>query len=389
MLLVFFLAVAYLAYGILEYRLHLRNVRAIPIRVHVNGTRGKSSVTRLIAAGLRAGGVRAVAKTTGSAARYIRADGSEEPVVRAGPPNIREQLGVVGRARRERARALVLECMAIRPDLQRLSEHWIVKSTVGVITNVRPDHLDVMGPTVDDVAAALAGTVPDRGVLFTAEHQRLAPIAEEARRRGTDLKEVLHEACDPAFAQGFRYVEHLENVALALAVCEHLGVSTDIALGGMRDVEPDPGALLYHRIRHAGKEIEFVSAFAANDRESTLAVWEAVDPGVDPERTVIVVASMRADRPHRAYEFGEIIANDIEADYFVLAGDLTHPVRNVATKLGLSPAKIVDLGGRPAEEVFEKILELTPARSIVVGVGNIGGTGTRILSMFRERSDEG
>ena len=86
MLLVFFLAVAYLAYGILEYRLHLRNVRAIPIRVHVNGTRGKSSVTRLIAAGLRAGGVRAVAKTTGSAARYIRADGSEEPVVRAGPP---------------------------------------------------------------------------------------------------------------------------------------------------------------------------------------------------------------------------------------------------------------------------------------------------------------
>ncbi len=389
MLLVFFLAVAYLAYGILEYRLHLRNVRAIPIRVHVNGTRGKSSVTRLIAAGLRAGGVRAVAKTTGSAARYIRADGSEEPVVRAGPPNIREQLGVVGRARRERARALVLECMAIRPDLQRLSEHWIVKSTVGVITNVRPDHLDVMGPTVDDVAVALAGTVPDRGVLFTAEHHRLAPIAEEARRRGTDLKEVLHEACDPAFAQGFRYVEHLENVALALAVCEHLGVSTDIALGGMRDVEPDPGALLYHRIRHAGKEIEFVSAFAANDRESTLAVWEAVDPGVDPERTVIVVASMRADRPHRAYEFGEIIANDIEADYFVLAGDLTHPVRNVATKLGLSPAKIVDLGGRPAEEVFEKILELTPARSIVVGVGNIGGTGTRILSMFRERSDEG
>jgi poly-gamma-glutamate synthase PgsB/CapB len=387
MLLVFFLAVAYLAYGILEYRLHIRNVRAIPIRVHVNGTRGKSSVTRLIAAGLRAGGVRTVAKTTGSAARYIDADGGEETVVRAGPPNIREQLRVVSRARRERAQALVLECMAIRPDLQLLSEHRIVKSTVGVITNVRPDHLDVMGPTVDDVACSLAGTVPDCGIVFTAEHERLAPIRREAERRATEIKEVLHEAYDPTFTQGFRYVEHLENVAVALEVCEHLGVNGEVALKGMRDVRPDPGALLYHRVREEGKEIEFVSAFAANDRESTMAVWAAIDPASDPDRAVIVVASMRADRPDRAYEFGEIIANDIEADSFVLAGDLTHLVRKVATKLGLSPSKIFDLGGKPAEHVFEKLVELTPSRSIVIGVGNIGGTGTRILSMFRERSD--
>ena len=43
-------------YWIYEYWRHQRNVNAIPIRIHVNGTRGKSSVTRLIAAGLRAGG---------------------------------------------------------------------------------------------------------------------------------------------------------------------------------------------------------------------------------------------------------------------------------------------------------------------------------------------
>ena len=43
-------------YGLAEYARHRRNLRGIPIRVQVNGTRGKSSVTRLIAAGLRAGG---------------------------------------------------------------------------------------------------------------------------------------------------------------------------------------------------------------------------------------------------------------------------------------------------------------------------------------------
>ncbi len=42
MLFVLILVLSYLGYGIVEHRLHLRNLRCVPIRVHVNGTRGKS-----------------------------------------------------------------------------------------------------------------------------------------------------------------------------------------------------------------------------------------------------------------------------------------------------------------------------------------------------------
>jgi poly-gamma-glutamate synthase PgsB/CapB len=387
MTLVFLLAVAFLIYGAVEYRMHLANLNAIPIRVHVNGTRGKSSVARLIAAGLRAGGVRTVAKTTGSAARYIHPDGAEEPVSRPGPPNIREQLGIVRRARGEGAKALVLECMAIRPDLQWLCEHRIVKATVGVITNARPDHLDVMGPTVDDVAVALAGTVPDGGVLFTSEHSRVNAFEKEATARGSEVREVLPEAADRTLTQGFRYVEHLENIALALAVCEQLGVSTDVAVKGMREAMPDPGALFIHRFSEGGKEIEFVSAFAANDRESTAAIWRALDPTSDPNRTVITIASMRADRPDRVFQFGEIIADDLPSDHYILTGGMTHPVRSIAVKRGVDAAKIHDLGGAGPEDVLRKVVELTDGRAIVVGVGNIGGSGAQILRLFRERSE--
>jgi len=387
MLPVFLLVAAYFAYGVAEYRAHLRNLRAVPIRIHVNGTRGKSSVTRLIAAGLRAGGVRTVAKTTGSAARYIRPDGSEEPIVRPGPANIREQLSVVSKARRDGARALVIECMALRPELQRLTEHRIVRSTIGVITNVRPDHLDVMGPTVDDVARALAGTVPRQGVLFTAEHHRLRPIAKVAEARHTKLHEVSDDASEPGIARGFRYVEHQENVALALAVCEHLGVPPGVALAGMREATPDPGALTIYRISERGRDIEFVNAFAANDRESTLAVWRAIDPWSVPGRTVIVVVAMRADRPDRAFEFGEIVANDISADLFILAGGLTRAARNVAIGLGLPEEKLLDLGACSADEILDKLVELTSERSIVIGIGNIGGVGGSLVSLFRGRSE--
>jgi poly-gamma-glutamate synthase PgsB/CapB len=387
MLLVFLLAAAFLIYGIVEYRIHVANLMAVPIRIHVNGTRGKSSVTRLIAAGLRAGGLRTVAKTTGSAARYIHPDGSEEPVSRPGPPNIREQLAVVRQARSERAQAIVLECMAIRPDLQWLCEHRIVRSTIGVITNARPDHLDEMGPTVEHVALSLAGTVPRDKILFTAEHDQIRPIAETARSRGTELREILPEAADANLAQGFRYVEHLENVAVALAVCEHLGVPTDVAVKGMRGATPDPGALFVYNLIEDEKEIQFVSAFAANDRDSTVAIWNALNPNSDPDRTVIVIASMRADRPDRVFQFGRIIADDLPADHYVLTGGMTHPVRSIAISRGLEPERIHDLGGRDAEDVLSKVIELSDRRAIVVGVGNIGGAGSKILSLFRERSE--
>ncbi len=49
LIILFFLLVI----GFIEARLHQNARSKIPIRVHVNGTRGKSSVTRLIAAGLR------------------------------------------------------------------------------------------------------------------------------------------------------------------------------------------------------------------------------------------------------------------------------------------------------------------------------------------------
>ena len=49
------LALVLIISGLLEFRAHQLVLSNIPVRIHVNGTRGKSSVTRLIAAGLRAG----------------------------------------------------------------------------------------------------------------------------------------------------------------------------------------------------------------------------------------------------------------------------------------------------------------------------------------------
>src|SRR5919201_561221 len=85
----------------LEWRRHRRNLARLEIRIHVNGTRGKSSVTRLIAAVLREHHIATVAKTTGTTARLILPDGREEATPRDGPPNVGELTRAVDRAVRE------------------------------------------------------------------------------------------------------------------------------------------------------------------------------------------------------------------------------------------------------------------------------------------------
>jgi gamma-polyglutamate synthase len=176
--------------GVLESRKHQANLKKIPIRIHVNGTRGKSSVTRLIAAGLNAGGIKTFAKTTGTVPRAITPEGEEFAVYRPGGANIIEQLRIVNFAARNGAHALVIECMALNPAYQALCELKLVKSTIGVITNARADHLDVMGPDEESVAKALLGTTPVNGTLFTCEEDYIELFRSVGKDRSSEVEIV-------------------------------------------------------------------------------------------------------------------------------------------------------------------------------------------------------
>jgi poly-gamma-glutamate synthase PgsB/CapB len=359
----------------------------VPVRVHVNGTRGKSSVTRLIAGGLRAGGRRTFAKTTGTMARIIWPDGTESDVYRVGHPNIIEQIRIVQRAVECGAEAMVLECMAVTPELQPIAELRLVQSTVGVITNARADHLDLMGPTVNDVARALSQTAPRNGHLFTAERERSAILEAAARERGSILHVTDERGVTSSELAGFSYVEHAENVSLALAVCGHLGVGRATALRGMWEAAPDPGVLRRHTVRSGEKELTFVNAFAANDPDSTLLIWKRLGlAGPQNGMQRIVLANCRDDRLQRSGQIADLIASRLRADHAVLAGLGTELVAFRAVQRGFPRERLSDLGGLDAEQVYERVLDLVDTTATVVGIGNIIGLGQEIALHFRNRA---
>ena len=72
-----FLILFLISIGLIEIYFHKKALKNLPIRIHVNGTRGKSSVTRLIAAGLRESGLNTYAKTTGTTPRIINNKGKD------------------------------------------------------------------------------------------------------------------------------------------------------------------------------------------------------------------------------------------------------------------------------------------------------------------------
>ncbi len=365
-----------------RYQSHLYRLRRIRHRIHVNGSRGKSSVTRLIGAVLRPQ-MPTVVKTTGTSARFIYPDGREIPVFRPGKPNIIEQLRVVRKAYQLGAEALVVECMAITPDYIRILEEKIIRSTVGVITNVREDHLDVMGPTMEHVAYHIALSLPYGGVAFTAEDKWFPILDEVARSRGTKLHRVSPDEVSDEEMRGFPYLEHRENVALALAVARHFGIEREEALRRMYRVNPDPGALREMVLNMKGKRVYFFNAMAANDVESTTRIWRMA-LSRHPGAHTVALLTLRKDRPQRTESFARVMGRDIVADLHILAGSMTGFVERAMLRRGVERERIIAMENPEAREVVDALVERTVDGSVVVAMGNIVGLGQEILDKLEE-----
>ena len=374
-----FLVFALCIAGILEYQFHLKSLSLIPLRIHVNGTRGKSSVTRLVAAGLREGGLRTFAKTTGTAPRVIDSEGKDRIIHRLRLPSIGEQVRLLRYFSVQKPDAVVIECMAVQPQYQWIAEHKMVKSHIGVITNVRPDHLDEMGPTEEDVAYSLCNTVPVNSVLITGEDQKPDILREVAKQNSTKFIKSDESSIQKKELDGFSYMEHPANIAVALDVCKQVGVNRSTALKGMHKVQPDAGALVAWNLDIDNKNVRFVNGMAANDPVSTLQIWNFISERfVTNEETTCIFFNSRDDRPVRTRQMIELTFEKIKPDYFFIRGDKVDKIIDTFGKTSLKTS--IDIIGleQPLEDVISSMKKL-PNKSLVYAIGNQVGAGQEIL----------
>ncbi|HEX38284.1 MAG TPA: poly-gamma-glutamate synthase PgsB [Candidatus Cloacimonetes bacterium] len=376
-----------LAFSALEYYKHQKYRKQIPMVIHVNGTRGKSSVTRLIAAGLREGGKKVIAKTTGSAPRLIFEDGNEIPIKRPQGPNIREQLSICKFAAKRGVDVLVLECMAVMPEYQWITEHKMVKSSIGVITNIRLDHVDVMGPGIKNCTYSICNTIPSRTKIFTSEKKLFPYMKKISTKNYSEIHMSDESIVKDNDLEGFSYLEHKDNIALSLNVCNACGVNKDIALRGMKAVTPDIGATKTYQIKVKNKDIYFAHSFAANDPESTEFVIKSLKTFHPNIGYTAFLLNTRADRMFRSKQLIEML-KDISYDALFLIGHETQTVYNYAQKQKLNMKNIHNLGWTTGEKIIDS-LEIIDEDILLIGIGNIGGNGRYIVEYFKEKSGTG
>jgi gamma-polyglutamate synthase len=369
--------VALLARWRAEYVAHRRRVDALQWRVHVNGIRGKSTVTRIIAGMMREAGMTTIAKSTGTFAAVINDAGVDEPIKRNGPATILEQIEICRRYVKPGVDALIIECMALKPEYQEVSERMIVRSNIGVLTNVREDHQDVMGETLPEIARSLLSTCPRNGILVTSEQnpEILEVMREVCAEKGSELLVADPEIVTDADIARFDYIAFKENVCIALAIAELVGIPRDVAMDGMVKADPDPGVLRMKDLAIGGKHVTWANLFAVNDRESMVAAMQKLVPYMTDETTTVGILNNRADRERRAIQFADVAAFDLSFDRLVTFGAYEGLVTDRLKVNGYPAEHIINLGDEhhPSQDeiIRRMIVEQPTPHVLVVGFVNI------------------
>jgi poly-gamma-glutamate synthase PgsB/CapB len=373
---------------------HSKRLAMVPHRIHVNGIRGKSTVTRLIAGMLREADLVTVGKSTGSFAAVIKPDGTDHPLQRTGSPTILEQINVIRDWVTPFVDAIVMECMAINPRYQKVSEERIIRSTIGVITNVREDNQDVMGETLPEIARSLMQSCPKNGILVTAEQNPdlLDIMFHEARKRGTSLIVADPSKVRSEEVAAFDFISFEENIAIVLAIAELLSIPRHVAMAGMVKAPADPGVLRIERYKIAGKNVTWANLFAVNDRESMIAAAAKLVPYTGDNTTSVGILNNRADRQRRALQFADIAVNDLSFDRLVTFGAYEDLVSTVVRRNGFPTKHLISLGEQrnpTINQIIDETIAKMPTDDVLlVGFVNIHTHQAEMMLEYFEHTAE-
>lgn len=361
-----------------------RHREAVPLRIAVTGTRGKTSVARLLASVLREDGRAVLAKTTGSEAKYVLPDGSEEEIHRLGAPSIIEQKRILARGARLGVEAVVAEIMSVHAENHEVEAQRILRPHLVLVTNFRVDHVEAQGETREEVASILALDVPSGSRALVPKEEWEGRFADLVEERGGEVGSVPPGVAQPPSGCG----EFARNLDLVWEAARQLGVADEVIREGICRSKGDLGALQAwtYRKEEAGAEWLLVNAFAANDPDSTLRILDRVmaAEGLGPERCLGLL-TLRPDRGDRTLLWAEALrggALDRFRRLFV-TGLHAHALKH---RLGSHPgaARIEIL--RPAHPhlLTGRMLEGEGGEGgLIFGFGNIGGLGETLVRHWR------
>ncbi len=382
------LAAAWLIYLVVE-RVRLdRHREAVPLRIAVTGTRGKTTVTRLLAAVLGKDGRRVLAKTTGSEAAYLLPDGNVQEIHRLGAPSIIEQKRLLKKGAKLGVDVILAEVMSLHPENHWVEVQQILRPHLVLVTNFRVDHTEAQGNTRREVASVLALDVPRGAQAFVPEAESEESFQELVTEGGGEVVKV--PTGENRRLGGFGGFG--ANLDLVWAAARSMGVTDDVIREGLCDAREDVGALqswLYSKPDTDNSWL-LVSAFAANDPESTLGIYDRIieQEGFGPE-SCIGLLSLRSDRGDRSLQWAHALEVGALSRFRRLFVAGLH-ARALKHRLRRHPEawRIEILRPSHPEGIMNRLLGgEEDGGGLLFGFGNIAGLGRTMVGHWRKVGD--
>jgi poly-gamma-glutamate synthase PgsB/CapB len=377
--------------GLEAARLRRRRA-AIPLRISVTGTRGKTTLVRALASVFREDGRRVVAKATGSEPSLILPDGSEERIRRRGKPSILEQVEFLGRAAGLGAEIGLAEIMSVHAENHRVESRKILQPHIVLVVNFRPDHVAAAGPTREEVARLHLLDLPPGATVFVPEGEITPFFRNGVQEVGATLMPVPR---GEVVASPLDRPQELDDLVRAVAL--NLGVEEGAVRRGLDRARGDKGRLsLHHLAEDRGGELWCASAFAANDPESTEVTLRRVRESLSaygaPERTsesgpleALGILNLRRDRGDRTHQWVQALEAGALGDLGTLYLCGFHAAAACRRlRRGRWKGRVKVLKEENPAAATASILAAAGGRpSLVFGFGNMGGLGEALVDHWR------
>ena len=345
----------------------------------MSGTRGKTSIVRTLASVLRAEGMTVLAKTTGSEARYILPDGEEEDVIRRGITSVLEQKKLIRKAAKLNVDCIITEIMSIQPENHIIETHKLIKPGITVFSNFRPDHTDVAGNTIESVSGLFLNDIYPGSKVFIHKNDANSLLTCHINKNKCVLNKAQNKKSNGLVSDNRALINHFsDNLDLVFEISENLGIDRITINKGIKNVSMDIGKFEIFRFISEKKEIFFINSFAANDPESTLQIINKTRNILNlTEGKILGLMSLRSDRGDRSKQWLE---------YLVGNQDIFSLLYFTGIHSGIFKRKIpasVMLKNKDPEFITNYIINSSEDKSIIFGLANIKGIGTKLLNYWK------
>jgi poly-gamma-glutamate synthase PgsB/CapB len=279
--------------------------------------------------------------------------------------------------------------MSVSPESSFVESCQMLKPQILVMTNVRLDHLAQMGPSQESVARSLASSIPEKATVFVPEEEFFPVFEEIADKQNSKVIKVPRESAEQDFrAEGkSTWFEFAENIRLALAVADFLGIEKEKALRGLKKVNPDFGSLKVWTADLGSPPRRFflASAFAANDPQSARLVLSSLMKRIDlKEREIIGLLNLRQDRGDRTIQWLQALKQGIFPEFkrLFFVGGHALALKSRLKKTSKIESSVIK--EKEPQKIMDKISGMAEGETFLIGLGNMGGVGKEIVHYWED-----